>query len=83
MMAPARFAGQGLFLCTVKVTGARWAGVAGWRGAGSAALTAFAPTYSANPEPSRNGGPDPTQVDWNFAVDVENRYIGTQPIYGS
>jgi len=41
-----------------------------------------APTYSANPDPSRNGGPDPAQAP-NPAVDVENRYIGTEPLYTS
>jgi len=32
-----------------------------------------APTYSANPDPSRNGGPDPTVVD--PTLDVEGRTI--------
>lgn len=38
------------------------------------------PVYSANPDPSRNGGPDPTVVD--PSLDVEQRNIGAPGPYG-
>ncbi len=40
-----------------------------------------APTYSANPDPSRNGGPDPTVVDPQ--LDVEGRPITISPSYST
>jgi RHS repeat-associated protein len=49
----------------------------GWGNlSGKTVTKGTAPTYSATPDPTRNGGADPTVADGWYATDVEGRNIG-------
>jgi RHS repeat-associated protein len=71
-------------LATAQATSGAWGNAYSYDGwgnlTGKAVTAGTAPTYSANPDPSRNGGPDPTAPD--PSLDVENRNIGTPGYYG-
>ena len=66
-----------LATATATATGGNWGesySYDGWGNLNGKTPTAgTAPVYSANPDPSRNGGPDPTVVD--SQLDVESHQI--------
>jgi len=70
-------------LATAAATNGAWGNAYSYDGwgnlTGKTVTQGTAPVYSANVDPSRNGGPDPTVVDPN--LDVEGRQITVTPAY--